>query len=170
MSSALSQSRSKGRGFVPTLFPGDVFGEECLLTGCQGQIATALTPVGVLGLSRSELAAMLRRDPQLALRLLKKLASRLDRSEEAVRDFIVEGAERRLARLLLRFLPRRAGSGWVHSGSARAMPSFSRTIATTRTAHFMRKFQQLGWLSRRRSHSEADRSQCYAESRWGIRK
>jgi len=143
---------ARGReAIVGYLTPGDVFGEKCLLPGCQGQIATALTPVRVLGLSRSELPAMLRRDPDLSLRLLKKLASRLDRSEEVVRGFIVEGSERRLARLLFRFLPSRAGSGWVRLRFSPSNAELSRTIGTTRwrTAHFMRKFQQLGWLARR---------------------
>jgi CRP/FNR family cyclic AMP-dependent transcriptional regulator len=138
---------------VDYLAPGDVFGEKCLLPGGRDdEIATTLTPVRVLAFRRSELPAALQRDPRLARRLLKRLAVRLDRSQETIRDFVVEPTERRLARVLFRFLPARGGSSWVRLRFSPSNSELARTIGSTRwrIAHFMRKFQQLGWLARRR--------------------
>jgi hypothetical protein len=80
------------------------------------------------------------------------LAVRLDRSQETIRDFVVEPTERRLARVLFRFLPARGGSSWVRLRFSPSNSELARTIGSTRwrIAHFMRKFQQLGWLARRR--------------------
>ena len=115
---------------VDYLLPGDVFGEKCLLTRHRDtQTATTLTPVRILVFRRSELPDVLQGNPRLAGKLLKNLAFRLDRYEEALRDFVVERTERRLARLLFRFLPPRAGSGWV---CLRFSPSTARVVIENR--------------------------------------
>jgi len=137
---------------VDYLVPGDFFGEKCLLPPpLQGQIATALSPVQVLAFRRSELLDQLQKDRRFALRLLKNLALRVHRYEQSNRDFVAERVEQRLARLLFRFLPARAGSGWVRLEFSPTNSELSKTIGTTRwrIAHFMRKFKQLGWLDRR---------------------
>lgn len=144
---------ARGReSIVDYLTPGDFFGEPCLLgPRHRGQIATCLSPVQVLAFRRSELLDLLRKDRRFALRLLKNLAHRLNRYEQIIRDSVAEGAERRLARLLFRFLPARAGPGWVRLQFSPSNPELARTIGTTRwrIAHFMRHFQQSGWLDRR---------------------
>ena len=144
---------ARGReAIVDYLGPGDVFGEKCLLgRGRDGQIATTLTPVRVLAFRKSDARAMLQRDPRLMMRFVKSLARRLDRCEETIRDCIVENTERRLARLLFRFLPTHVASGWVRLRFSPSNAELARTIGSTRwrTAHFMHKFQQMGWLGRR---------------------
>jgi CRP/FNR family transcriptional regulator, cyclic AMP receptor protein len=137
---------------VDYLTPGNFFGEQCLLgPRHRGQIATSLSPVQVLAFRRSELLDLLQKDRRFALRLLKNLALRLNRYEQIIRDSVAEGAERRLARLLFRFLPARAGPGWVRLQFNPSNPELAKTIGTTRwrIAHFMQKFHEMGWLDRR---------------------
>ncbi|MBZ5667848.1 MAG: Crp/Fnr family transcriptional regulator [Acidobacteriia bacterium] len=137
---------------VDYLVPGDFFGEKCLLPPpLRGQIATALSPVQVLAFRRAELLDRLQNDRRFALQLLKSLALRVYRYELTIRDSVTERAEQRLARLLFRFLPARAGSGWIRLEFSPTNSELAKTIGTTRwrIAHFMRKFKQLGWLDRR---------------------
>jgi len=137
---------------VDYLAPGNFFGEQCLLGARhRGQIATSLSPVEVSAFRRSELLDRVQKDRRFALQLVKNLALRLNRYEQIIRDSVAEGAERRLARLLFRFLPARAGAGWVRLQFNPSNPELAKTIGTTRwrIAHFMRKFHELGWLDRR---------------------
>ena len=100
---------------------------------------------------KSEILDAVVRDRRFALRLLKNLALRLDGHEQALRLFVAERAERRLARLLLRLAPVRPASGWVPLRFSPSNPELARTIGSTRwrISHFMGRFQQLGWLQRR---------------------
>ncbi|MBZ5625765.1 MAG: Crp/Fnr family transcriptional regulator [Acidobacteriia bacterium] len=146
------QLASGRQAIVDYLTTGDFFGEKFLLSSQRGdQVAKSLAPVRVSAFSRSELVNLMQQDRRFALRLLKNLALRLDRHEERIRDFVAERAERRLARLLFSFLPARAASGWVRLCFSPSNSELAKTIGTTRwrIAHFMRHFQQLGWLDRR---------------------
>jgi hypothetical protein len=82
---------------------------------------------------------------------LTNLARRLDRYEQTIEDAIVERTERRLALLFRRFLPARPISGWVQLLFSPTNSELARTIGSTRwqVAHFMSRFQHLGWLQRR---------------------
>ena len=140
------------RTIVDYLSPGNFFGEQCLLgPGYQHQIATCLSPVQVSTYRKSDLLDLLRKDRRFALRVLKNLALRLNRYKKNRRDFVAERAERRLALLLFRFVPSRANSGWVRLEFSPTNTEIAKTIGSTRwqVAHFMRHFQQLGWLERR---------------------
>ena len=146
------QLASGREAIVDYLTTGDFFGEKSLFSPRPAdQVAKSMAPVRVSTFSRSELVDLVQQDRRFALRLLKNLALRLDRHEERIRDFVAEPAERRLARLLFSFLPARAASGWVRLCFSPSNSELARTIGTTRSriAHFMRRFQQLGWLSRR---------------------
>jgi CRP/FNR family transcriptional regulator, cyclic AMP receptor protein len=137
---------------VDYLAPGNFFGEKCLLgSRYQDQIATSRSPVQVQAFRKSELLDLAQQDRRFTLRLLKNLALRLDRCEQALADFVVERIERRLARLLSRLAPARPRSGWVRLQFSPSNAELARTIGTTRwqISHYMRRFQQLGWLQRR---------------------
>lgn len=144
-------TNSRG-AIVDYLAPGSFFGEKCLLrSGHPDQIATSLSPVSVHVFSKPELFHRLQQDRRFALRLLKALALRLDRYEQALGDFVTERIERRLARLLLRLAPAKPRSGWVCLECSPTNPELARTIGTTRwqVSHYMRRFRQSGWLERR---------------------
>jgi len=137
---------------VDYLAPGSFFGEKCLLgSRYQDQIATSHSPVRAQAFRKSELLDLIQRDRRFTLRLLKSLALRLDRCEQALTDFVLERIERRLARLLARLAPAKPRSGWVRLQFSPSNPELARTIGTTRwqISHYMRRFQQLGWLQRR---------------------
>jgi CRP/FNR family cyclic AMP-dependent transcriptional regulator len=137
---------------VDELAPGAFFGEKCFLTPRRSDsAATTLSPVAVTVYRRSELLQGLQRDPLFARRLLKNLALRLDRCEQAIRDFVTEPAERRLARLLSRFTPARPASGWVRLPLRASNVELAQMVGTTRSrvSHFLNHFQRLGWLLRR---------------------
>ena len=137
---------------VDYLGRGDFFGEQSLLSpGATGQIAETLSPVKVAVFRKSELVDCLRRDRRFALRLLRSLALRLNRTEQMIHAFVTDPAERRLARLLLRFVPASTVSGWVRLRFSPSNAELAKTVGTTRwrIAHFMRHFQDLGWLARR---------------------
>jgi CRP/FNR family transcriptional regulator, cyclic AMP receptor protein len=143
---------ARGEAIVDYLTPGSFFGVTCLLgTRHGGQIAPSLSKVRVLSLRRSQLLDLVQKDRRFALRLLKNMALRLNRCEQTIRDSVAEGAEQRLARLLFRFMPARAGSVWVRLQFSPSNSELAKTIGTTRwrIAHFMRKFHELGWLDRR---------------------
>jgi CRP-like cAMP-binding protein len=146
------QLRNGPEAIVDQLTRGAFFGEKCFLAPRRSdQAATALSPVIATAYRRSELVQCLRRDPRFAVRLLKNLTFRLDRYESAIRDFITEPAERRLARLLFRFLPARPASGWIRLPLRATNVELARMVGMTRwhISHFLNHFQRLGWLSRR---------------------
>jgi CRP-like cAMP-binding protein len=131
---------------------GDFFGENSLLSPPAGSLtAKTLSPVQLSRFGKSELWDCVHRDQQFAAELIKSLARRLDRHEKTIQNVIVEGAERRLALLLRRFLPGRPPTGWVRLRFSPSNAELARSIGSTRwrIAHFMGNFQRLGWLERR---------------------
>jgi CRP-like cAMP-binding protein len=144
---------TSGRGaIVDYLGKQDFFGEKAFLPPqAGGQVAKSVSAVEVSAFSKSQLLDRVQHDRRFAKRLLKNLALRLDRYEQTIEDLVREPAERRLARLLSRFLPPRAASGWVRLRFSPSNSEFAKTIGSTRwrVAHFMRRFQILGWLERR---------------------
>jgi len=134
------------------LTAGDFFGAEALLARRQRcQIAKSLAPSTVAVFRVSQVLDRVQADRGFARRLLKNLAFRLDCRRQAIRDFVMEPAERRLARLLSRLTPARPASGWVRLRFSPSNAEMARTIGTTRSriSHFISHFRQLGWLQRR---------------------
>ena len=137
---------------VDYLGPGEFFGEQCVLgPRYRHQIATCLSRVQVAAYRKSDLLDLLQKDRRFATRMLRSFALRMNRYEEHILEFVTQRAERRLALLLLRFVPARADSGWVRLQFSPTNTELARTIASTRwqVSHFMRHFHQLGWLDRR---------------------
>jgi CRP-like cAMP-binding protein len=137
---------------IEHLVPGNFFGEECLISRRQHfQVARCLSPVTVSAFRPSDLLDRVQQDRHFASRLLSNLALRLNRRGQTVRDFVTEPAERRLALLLSRLVLGKRASGWVRVPFNTSNAELARTVGTTRwrISHFMRKFNQLGWLERR---------------------
>jgi CRP/FNR family transcriptional regulator, cyclic AMP receptor protein len=146
------QLKGERGAIVDYLSSGDFFGEKSLLNSNSGGLeAKSLSPIEVFAFRKSEVLKRVQEDRRFAARLLKSLARRLDRYEQTIQDSVVEHAERRLALLLCRFLPARPASGWVRLRFSPSNSELARTIGSTRwrVAHFMRRFQGLGWLERR---------------------
>lgn len=144
----LSSSRGEPLDY---LGPGDFFGEKLFLSRSHdGQAARTVSPARVAAFRRSELLDRLTGDRRFAMRVVKNLALRLDRYEEALGDFVNEPAERRLAHLLLRLTPDGEASGWVRLPFDLTNRELAKAVGTTRwrVSHFMARFQRLGWLRR----------------------
>jgi CRP-like cAMP-binding protein len=133
------------------LNPGSVFGEKILLGHPVVKRQTALTvsAVKVTIIKKAALARKMQDDPYFATRILKALSRRLERYEQAIRDFVEEPAKRRLAYLLLRIGPSR--TGWVRIPLPFTNPELSKMVGTSRwrISRLLSRFQALGLIRRR---------------------
>ncbi len=100
----VTTSSSEGKSAVLNQFgPGDVFGEIALLDGRpRTGDATALTDCLLLSLERRDFLPILKRNPEIAIRLLEILSSRLRRTTEQVEELMFMNLRGRLAKTLLR--------------------------------------------------------------------
>ena len=134
---------------VALLEVGHFFGEGCLA----GQLyrmatATAMAPVTILAVEKSEMVRQLHAAPAFADRFLTHMLTRNIRIEEDLVDQLFNSTEKRLARTLL--LLARYGQP---EASHRALPKLSQEVlaemvGTTRSRvnFFMNKFRKLGFI------------------------
>ena len=88
---------------VASLGPHTIFGEMGLIgQGMYGCYAEAAEESLICVLSRADLQALVRRNPEVGLRLLAELGHRLQRREEELEALAFRGLPARLAALLLR--------------------------------------------------------------------
>ena len=80
-----------------------IFGEIALLDGKERTAdAVAITACELLVVERRAFLPVLRRRPELGIRLLELLCERLRRTDQQVEDLLIRHFENRLARTLLR--------------------------------------------------------------------
>lgn len=95
-------SESGAEQLLRILQPGDFFGETTLLTGRPlDSWAVALEPAEVCTVARSSVASLLRERPEVALRMLGALSSRLEESEQQLSAVTGASVGRRLVDHLL---------------------------------------------------------------------
>jgi CRP/FNR family cyclic AMP-dependent transcriptional regulator len=99
----LGRTATDGReNLLAVLGPGEMFGELSVFDpGARTSTATALTEGGLLGLSQPELRAWLAGRPEVAEELLRALARRLRRTNEAMADLVFSDVPGRVAKALL---------------------------------------------------------------------
>src|SRR5918997_5134793 len=87
---------------VALLKEGDVFGELSLQEGSSGQtvFAHALTDVRVAVVRKSVLVEVVKRDPELVIKLFSSLFERLKQSEEVIDSVLEREVSARLTKLL----------------------------------------------------------------------
>lgn len=140
------------RTVLDYLRPGDFFGVECLNSGLQEHVvATTLSLVEVVIVRKSRLNRLLRSDARLTRQLLMSLITRMDRYERVIESLVTENADCRLARLLIDLAYTETSSEWIQLKCSPSNSDLAKSVGTTRwrIAHFMRKFQNQGWLERR---------------------
>ena len=99
----ISRYSPDGREQILALLgPGDIFGELALVGEAEPVHAEAFEDALLCALSRDDMAALLRRRPELMLHLLRTLAERLRAAEEEIADLVFRTVPGRLAALLLR--------------------------------------------------------------------
>jgi CRP/FNR family transcriptional regulator, cyclic AMP receptor protein len=82
--------------------PGEIFGEIAFLDGEQRSAdAVAIDDCELMVIERRDFIPLLQDDPEVALRLIKILCSRLRRTSEQVEDIVFLGLPNRLAKVLL---------------------------------------------------------------------
>lgn len=99
----LSQTSADGREQVMAVIgPGEMFGELSLFDpGVRTSTATAVTDSVLLGLGQSDLRPWLTGRPEVAEALLRALAQRLRRTNEAMADLVFSDVPGRVAKALL---------------------------------------------------------------------
>ncbi|MDR7401753.1 MAG: Crp/Fnr family transcriptional regulator [Armatimonadota bacterium] len=99
----ISRYSPDGREQILALLgPGDIFGELALVGEAEPVHAEAFEHTLLCALSRDDMAALLRRHPELMLHVLRTLADRLRVAEEEIADLVFRTVPGRLAALLLR--------------------------------------------------------------------
>lgn len=110
----VTTSSSEGKSAVLNQFEkGDIFGEIALLDGRpRTGDATALTDCCLLSLERRDFIPILKKQPEIAIKLLEILSGRLRRTTEQVEELMFMDLRGRLAKTLLRL------AGGTPGGSA----------------------------------------------------
>jgi CRP-like cAMP-binding protein len=111
----ISVQSADGRDIVLTMMHGgDIFGEIALLDGHPRTAdATAMTDCELMVIERRDFLPFLRSQPDLAIKIIEILCSRLRRTTEQVQDVTFLNLPTRLAKALLRLTAdaERPGSG-----------------------------------------------------------
>lgn len=88
---------------LTVLRPGDLFGEDALLTdSARTASAVALTDVSVLALDRATFGVLLSTNPEVALRLVEQVVRRLRHAEEQLENAMLRDQPSRVVNTLLR--------------------------------------------------------------------
>jgi CRP/FNR family transcriptional regulator len=88
---------------IAVLQGGDVFGEMSMSDGQTYEVfAEVLEDARVCIISRDDFAALVRRKPEIALRLIRSISERLRRAESQIEDLVFRNVPARVASLMLK--------------------------------------------------------------------
>jgi CRP/FNR family cyclic AMP-dependent transcriptional regulator len=149
---------------VSTLGPHTIFGEMGLLgQGMYGCYAEAAEDSLICVLSRADLQALIRRNPEVGLRLLAELGNQLRQRDEELEALAFRGLPARLAMLLLREADIYGTiEGYTHQDLAERLGTYRETVS-----QLLGRFRNEGLVSvEPRRIRLLDRSglEAYAES------
>ncbi len=101
----LFQLSDDGREFIHEILgPGEIFGELALTDeGNMQDFAAALDSALICTMKKDDFETMLRKNPEMNLRLTKWIGLRLRRFEEKVNDLVFKDAPKRIISFLLRY-------------------------------------------------------------------
>ena len=99
----ISRTATDGReNLLTVLGPGEMFGELSLFDpGARTATATAVTECTLASLDHDDLRPLLLQEPVVAMQLLRALAQRLRRTNEAMADLVFSDVPGRVAKALL---------------------------------------------------------------------
>jgi CRP-like cAMP-binding protein len=129
---------------VATLGPHTVFGEMSLIgQAMYGCFAEAAEECLICVLSRSDLQTLIRRNPEVGLRLLAEMANRLQAREAELESLAFHGVTTRLANLLLENADAYGTvTGYSHQDLAERLGIYRETVSQT-----LGKFRAEGLIS-----------------------
>ena len=154
----IAQSGSDGAQVVVRFItPGDMFGTVALFTDHRYPAdAETLSDCIEVSWSETDLAALMKRHPQIAINVIRIIGKRLQEVQERMRELATQRVERRIAHALLR-LSRRAGHRTAE-GVEIALPLRRKDIAdicgTTlhSASRILTPWEKAGWLITRGQH------------------
>ena len=142
----ISVNSADGRDIVLNIIrPGEVFGEIALLDGrARTANATAMSDCELIVIERREFIPFLRSEPDVTLKLMEILCSRLRKTSEQVQDVTFLNLPARLAKILLRLAATAGPSGKV----AITQREISQIIGRSResTNKRLRAWAKRGWI------------------------
>ena len=149
---------------VATLGPHTIFGEMGLLgQGMYGCYAEATEDSLICVLSRADLQSLIRRNPEVGLRLLAELGERLRQREEELESLAFRGLPARLATLLLREADTYGTiDGYTHQELAERLGTYRETVS-----QLLGRFRHEGLVSvepKRIRLLDRDGLEAYAET------
>jgi CRP-like cAMP-binding protein len=129
---------------------GEFFGEMALLDRQPRSASVKTTrPCTLLALSRQDFSALLRRDPDISLELIRELVRRIREADEQIRGLLFERVEARTRRLLRR----RANEAVPDRPDRRATPPITHQqladlVGTSRetVTRVLKELKDSGWL------------------------
>jgi CRP-like cAMP-binding protein len=134
------------------LGPGEMFGELSLFDpGPRTATATALTDAVVLGVGHEDLRPWLAGRPEVAASLLKALAARLRRTNEAMADLVFSDVPGRVAKALLDLgakFGEDSGDGVIHVTHDLTQEELAQLVGASRETvnKALADFQSRGWV------------------------
>jgi CRP/FNR family transcriptional regulator, cyclic AMP receptor protein len=145
----ISVTSADGRDVVLNIIhPGEVFGEIALLDGrARTANATAMSDCELIVIERREFIPFLRSEPDVTLKLMEILCSRLRNTSEQVQDVTFLNLSTRLAKTLLR-LTANAGPSKPAAKVAITQREISQIVGRSResTNKQLRAWAKRGWL------------------------
>jgi CRP-like cAMP-binding protein len=131
---------------VAVLEPGAIFGEMSMVgQGMHNTFAESIDECLICVMSRVDVERMLKNKPQVAIRFMESMATRLQDAEEKMEDFAFKSIPTRLAGLLIKLAQIDNGSrtvtGFTHQDLAEMLGTYRET--TTQT---LNDFKEKGWI------------------------
>ncbi len=140
----LYRLHSDGRKIVvATLGQGSIFGEMSLIgQRMYGCFAEAVEDCVICVLSRTDLQALVRRNPDVALRILAEMGNRLNEREAEIEAISFQTIPARLAALLLKESDALGSvSGMTHQDLADRLGTYRETVSQA-----LGRFRESGWI------------------------
>ncbi len=141
----LYRLHSDGRKIVvATLAQGSIFGEMSLIgQRMYGCFAEAIEDCVICVLSRMDLQALVRRNPDVALKILAEMGNRLNEREAEIEAISFQTIPARLAALLLKESDS-VGSvaGMTHQDMADRLGTYRETVSQS-----LGRFRESGWIT-----------------------
>jgi CRP-like cAMP-binding protein len=145
----ISVTSTDGRDIVLNIIrPGEVFGEIALLDGrARTANAAAMSDCELIVIERREFIPFLRSEPDVTLKLMEILCSRLRKTSEQVQDMTFLNLSTRLAKTLLS-LTANAGSSKPAARVAITQREISQIVGRSResTNKQLRAWARRGWI------------------------
>jgi CRP-like cAMP-binding protein len=148
-----STSEQGSDAILNLIIPGDIFGEIAFLDrGPRTADAIVVENSEVMVIERHDFMQLLREYPEVSMRLIEILCSRLRRTSEQVEDIIFLGLPHRLAKVLLH-LYRRSSANAAPNKIHITQHEISQMIGASResTNKQLRDWQRRKWLRLERS-------------------